>query len=86
MKILSKTKNIDYNLNRIEKSNTRSKNIQSTYRDRIWHRKMYHAKNEKREMTHDGQNRATKKIRTLGEKETYKYLGVYKLTPSNKWR
>ena len=25
------------------------------------------------------------KIKTLGEKETYKYLAVWKRTPSNKW-
>ena len=26
------------------------------------------------------------KIRTLGENETYKYLVILKLTPSNNWR
>ena len=26
------------------------------------------------------------KIRALEEKETYKYLGILKLTPSNNWR
>ena len=26
------------------------------------------------------------KIRTLGENETYKYLGILRLTPSNKWK
>ena len=40
---------------------------------------MHHANNEKREMTNDGGNRTTKsrkKIKTLGEKETYKYWGI----------
>ena len=34
--------------------------------------------NEKRETTHDGRNRTTKarRIRTLRENETYKYLGI----------
>ena len=38
---------------------------------------MRHANNEKRETTHDRMNGTTKsrKIRTLAEKETYKYLG-----------
>ena len=41
---------------------------------------MCHANNEKREMIHNGRNGTTKprKIRTLGEKETYKYLGTLK--------
>ena len=36
------------------------------------------AKNEKRETTYDGRYGITKsrKIRTPGEKETYKYLGI----------
>ena len=39
---------------------------------------MCRAYNEKRKTTNDGRNRTTKsrKIRTLGEKETYKYLGI----------
>ena len=36
---------------------------------------MCHTNNEKRETTHDERNETTK-IRTLGEKETYKYLGI----------
>ena len=40
--------------------------------------KMCHANNEKQDMTHDGQNGITnsRKNRTLGEKETYKYSGI----------
>ena len=55
-----------------------SENIQSENRDGIWHRKTCHAKSEKQETTHDGQNQITKsrKIRTLGEKQTYKYVGI----------
>ena len=45
---------------RIGNLNTGNEDIQSEYRDRIWHRKMRHASNEKREMTHDGANRTTK--------------------------
>ena len=39
---------------------------------------MYHASNEKQQMTPDGQNGTTKsrKIRMLRGKETYKYLGI----------
>ena len=42
-------------------------------------RKKCHANNEKWKTTHDGQNRTTesrKKKRTLGQKETYKYLVI----------
>ena len=44
---------------------------------------MRHANNEKRKTTHDGRNRTTKsrKIRKLGEKETYKYLGILEADP-----
>ena len=35
-------------------SKTSNKNIQSGYRDGIWHGKIRHANNEKREMTNDG--------------------------------
>ena len=59
--------------------NTDIENIQSGHRDGIWHWKMHYFNNEKQETTPDGQNRTTKskkKIRTLGEKETYIYLGI----------
>ena len=46
---------------RIGNSNTRSENIQSRHRDRIWHRNMYHANNEKRVRTPDGQKETTKR-------------------------
>ena len=57
---------------RIGNFNTHSENIQSGYRDRIWHCKMRHANNEKWETTQDEQNGTTKsrKIRTLCEKES----------------
>ena len=46
--------------------------------DGSWHRKMHHANNEKRKTTHDARNGITKsrKVRTLGEKETYKVFGI----------
>ena len=39
---------------------------------------MRHSCNEKWQTTHDGRSRTTKSriIRTLGEKEAYKYLGI----------
>ena len=44
---------------------------------------MYHACNEKWQITSDGLGRPNQeKIRTLAENETYKYLDI--LTPSNK--
>ena len=59
-------------------TNTRSENLQSGHRNGIWHRKMYHAGNEKQQTTPDGRNGIPNedKIRTLGEKETYKYLDI----------
>ena len=51
------------------------------YWDRMWHRKIHHVSNEKRKTTYDRKNRNTKskkkkKMKTLEEKETYKYLGI----------
>ena len=59
-------------------TNLGNENIQSRHRDGSYHRKMRLAKNGKRETTPDRQDRTTKsrKNRTLGEKETYKYLGI----------
>ena len=45
---------------RIGNSNTISENIQSGYRDRIWHRKTGHANNEKRKKANDRRNGNTK--------------------------
>ena len=45
---------------RIGNPNIGSENIQSGHWDGIWHRKMRHASNEKRETTHYGQNGTTK--------------------------
>ena len=42
--------------NRIGNSNTNSQNIQSEYRDGIWHRKRRHTINEKRQTTLYGWN------------------------------
>ncbi len=39
---------------------TCSQNIQSGHRDGIWHRKMFHANNEKQKMTNDGRNKNSK--------------------------
>ena len=50
---------------------------------------MCYARNEMWQTTHNGKIKSNQKvIRTLGEKETYKYLGYWKLTPSNnaKWK
>ena len=63
---------------RIGNSNTHSENIQSKLWDGIWHEKLCHANNEKRQTTPVGRNGTTKsrKIRTHGQKKTYKYLGM----------
>ena len=83
IKLFAKTKNKNGN------SYIRSQNIQSRYKDGIWHRKMYHANNDKQEKTHDGRNGTTKskkkkkkkkkkkmKKRTLEEKEAFKYVRI----------
>ena len=36
--------------------NTNNKNIQSGYRNGIWHRKVSHVNNEKRKKTNNGRN------------------------------
>ena len=63
---------------KIENPNTSSENIESGLRDGFCYRKMRHASNDKRETIHDGRNRTieSRKIRTLGIKEIYKYLGI----------
>ena len=63
---------------RIGNSITRSQNIQSGHRDGIWHRKMHQANNksEKRHVTDWLELPNQDQIRTLGEKVTYKYLGI----------
>ena len=65
-------------MKKIEYSNTVSENLQSCYKDEIWHRKMCHANNEKRQTTNGWRNRNPnqEKIRTLRGKETYRYLGI----------
>ena len=59
----------------MENPNTNSENIQNIRRNRIWHRKMRHAYNEKwkRQMKEGARLSNQEKI---GEKETYKYLGI----------
>ena len=64
---------------RFGKSNTDSDNIQSSYSNGIWNRKMHHASNEKREKTHDRRNRSTKsrkKSECLEKGKPTKYLGI----------
>ena len=48
------------NEKRIRNSNTRSEDIQSGAIDGIWHRKIRHASNEKRQTTLDGRNETAK--------------------------
>ena len=57
-----------------------SKNIQPSYRNGIWHSKICHAQNEngKRNTTERIEQPNQEIIRTLGEKENYKYLGILK--------
>ncbi len=70
---MSKTK-------RIGSTNANCENIESRYWNGIWQRKMYHACNEKRQITHDGRNQITqsRKISTHREMETFKYEGILK--------
>ena len=43
-------------------------------------------KSDKQHLTGGMERPNQDKIRTLGDKETYKYLGILELTSSNKWR
>ena len=63
-------------LKRNGNSNTDNANIYSGYRDRIWHGKMCHVNNEKRETTNDGRNRTSK--RRKNQNAQRKYLGMLK--------
>ena len=56
--------------------NANNKNIQSRYMNGIWCRKMCHADNEMQKMTEGRELPNQEKIRTLWEKEAYKYLGI----------
>ena len=58
---------------RIGNPNTNCENIQSRYRNVIWHRKMW-----QQHMTEEVKLPNKVVIRMLGEKETYKYLGILK--------
>ena len=53
--------------------------IRPVDRDGIWQRKMCYAnkRSEKRQMTEGKEQPNQEKIRTLGEKETYKYLEIF---------
>ena len=42
-------------------------NIQSRYRDGIWHGKMHHASYKKRQTTHDRKSRKTKSRKTQND-------------------
>ena len=68
--------------------NTNCENMQSRYRNGIWHRKMRHASNEKWQPTHDGMSQTTKSNSNQNAWRstpinTWEY---WKLTPSNKWK
>ena len=54
--------------------------MQPGKRNGIWHRKMCHVNNKKQKATNDRRNGTIKsrKSRTLGKKETYKYLEISK--------
>ena len=63
---------------RIESLNIGSEDMQWWYRNGMWHRKydMLIIKGGKREMIERIELPNQEKIRTFGEKETYKYLGI----------
>ena len=66
-----------------------ARRIQSEHRDGIWHRKMHHANNEKRKMTHERRDATTKPRKKLEYSEKKKPTNnweYWKLKPSNKRR
>ena len=64
-------------IKRIRNPNTGSEDMQWRYRDGIWHRKICHADNKKRETTINGRNRTTKsrKNQNAQRKENLQILG-----------
>ena len=66
-------------------SNACSQNMQSGHKDEIWHRKMYHSSNEKRQLT-EWNNQIKTKLEHLKKRKPTNTWGFWKLTPSNKWR
>ena len=70
-------------------TNTDRENLQSGYTDGIWHKKMYHANNEKRETKNDGRGGITISRKKSGYSVKIKLTntGEYlKRTLSTKWR
>ena len=65
---------------RLGDSDTSHKNIHRWYRDEIWYRKTCYIRNEKckRWITEEIQMPNQERIRSIGEKENYKHLGILK--------
>ena len=72
------TSNCVPKMKRIGNPNTRSKNIQSGHRNGIWHKKctMLRIKSRKQHIMDRMELPNQDKVRTLGEKEISKYLGI----------
>ena len=83
------SKLFDKNEKRIGNLNTDRENIQSGYRDGIWHRKICHANNEKRKTTSDERCKTMKSRKKSEHSEKRKITCTWeywKRKPSNKWR
>ena len=63
-------------MKKIRNPNTGNEDIQSGYKDGIWHKKYAMLIMKNRQMTEGTEQPNQEKIRTLGEKEIYKYLGI----------
>ena len=57
-------------------SNTNNNNIQSGYRNGIWHRNMYNAHNEKWKKTNNGMNRIVKRRKNQNASRKRKLLAL----------
>ena len=83
-------KDIRKKLKRTEDSDTDNKNIEPEYRNGMWHWKICHShdeKREKRETVEGIELPYQESIRAVGEKENYKYLGILEAdTITNKLR
>ena len=65
------------NKKRIRDSNSNNKNIQSGYRNGIWHRKCVKLIMKSRKKTNNKTELPNQeRIRALGEKENYEYKGI----------
>ena len=69
------------NEKKIGKPYTSSENVQSGYRDGIWHRKIHHVDNEKQETRRDGRNRTSmpRQNQNIWRKGNCKFLVILEM-------